>query len=106
MSGRAYVGTVENVVFTFKIAATAAVDDPVVVTVEVKAPSTPAVTYTYGAPLSPVVRRSKGVYYVPVTYTEPGTWGFICNGTGLGHAEGTQQELRIVSPRLFPAAGP
>ena len=101
---RAFVGTVEYVVCTFKIASTAALDNPTAVTVEVKAPSADAVTYTYGASGSPLLRRSTGVYYVPITYTEPGTWGFIWHAAGVGHPEGTQQEGRVVSARLFAAA--
>lgn len=102
---RAYIGTVENVVFTFRIAATNAVEDPTTVTIEVKAPTATKVTYTYLAQGSPIVRRSKGVYVLPVTYTESNTdipWMFIGHGVGAGFPEGTQQGARYVSPRLFP----
>lgn len=98
---KAYIGTVEDVVCTFKIASTGAVDDPVVVTLEVKAPTATKVTYTYGASGSPILRRSAGIYYIHTTYTEKGDWGWIWHGVGAGHAEGTQQYGRSVSARLF-----
>lgn len=68
--------------------------DPGAVFARVLPPSGVPVTYTYGAPGSPITRISEGVYRVEVPFTVSGRWVVRIESTAPG-AAGKEREYFV-----------
>lgn len=75
--------------------------DPLVVRLEIKAPTADKVTYTYGAMGSPIVKVSTGVYSCPIALTEGGRWNVVWSGAGMGAVECAEPGYVDVVRRAF-----
>ena len=76
-------GTIVKARITFTNPDTKAKVDPTSVTVAVRKPSGTSTTYTYG--VSPeLVKESTGVFYVPISLSEDGTFVWKWTGSAVG----------------------
>ena len=107
---RIEVGTVVRVRMTFatKCEATiggvlyppGALVDPVAVSVAVKSPRAPKVTYVFGVG-AVIVKDGRGDYYVLQKFDAPGRWGFIWTGAGAGSVELVKSGEIEIAPPIF-----